>query len=266
MGDRTGIEWTQRTWNPWHGCTKVSPGCDHCYMFREKRQYGQDPELVVRSKTTFTNPLKWKDRALVFTCSWSDWFHREADPWRDAAWDVIANTPHLTYQILTKRPGRIARHLPQGWGDGWPNVWLGTSVESQEQAHRIRQLADIPAAVHFLSAEPLLGPLDLGLCPGAAELEWVIAGGESGKGARVCELSWLRTLRHRCALAGIPFFLKQLGGHPNPRAHEQAVLDGVRHTAMPLIMNGSSRADAGASAAPAPTSNSPGASQDTPRR
>src|SRR3990167_6883297 len=95
------IEWTNDTWNPWHGCTKVSEGCDHCYMFRDKVRYGQDPELVVRSKTTFTAPLKWKEPSLVFTCSWSDWFHKAADAWRDEAWAIIKATPHLTYQILT---------------------------------------------------------------------------------------------------------------------------------------------------------------------
>src|SRR6266498_5551388 len=123
MGETTGIAWTQRTWNPWHGCHKVSAGCKNCYMFREKRQYGQDPDVVVRSKTTFNAPLKWKDSALVFTCSWSDWFIEEADPWRDEAWDVIRRTPHLTYQILTKRIERASSCLPKDWP--LKNVWLG---------------------------------------------------------------------------------------------------------------------------------------------
>ena len=158
MSERTGIGWTEATWNPWHGCHKVSPGCKNCYMFREKRQYGQDPDVVVRSKTKFYDPLKWKEPRLVFTCSWSDWFIEEADAWRDEAWDIIRRTPH-TYQILTKRIERAADHLPPGWP--LPNVWLGVSVENQRYAdERIPRLLDIPAAVRFVSYEPALGPVD----------------------------------------------------------------------------------------------------------
>ena len=112
------ISWTEATWNPWMGCTKVSEGCDNCYMFREQRQYGNDPEVVRRSKTKFRFPLTLKEPSLIFTCSWSDWFHVDADPWRDEAWEIVRATPQHTYQILTKRPGRILRHLPADWGDG----------------------------------------------------------------------------------------------------------------------------------------------------
>ncbi|MBW7934497.1 MAG: phage Gp37/Gp68 family protein [Gemmatimonadaceae bacterium] len=231
MGDRTGIEWTDRTWNPWYGCTKVSAGCDHCYMFRDQERRGQIADVVARSKTTFRDPLTWKDPARVFSCSWSDWFHRDADPWRAEAWAIIRATPHLTYQILTKRPGRIARHLPKDWGDGYPNVWLGVSLETQGYASRLAVLADIPARVRFMSAEPLLSRLTLDAwLPG---FHWVIAGGESGPGARPMALHWVRRLRDDCAFHGVPFFLKQLGGHPDARAHEKAVLDGRRHTEMP---------------------------------
>ena len=108
----TEIEWTEATWNPWMGCTKVSPGCAHCYMFREQRQYGRDPETVVRSKTKFREPMKWAEGRLVFTCSWSDWFHEGADAWRPEAWEIVRATPQHTYQILTKRPERIVDHLP----------------------------------------------------------------------------------------------------------------------------------------------------------
>src|SRR3990167_11527130 len=111
MSDKTHINWTEATWNPWHGCIKVSPGCKNCYMYREKNRYGQDPAVVVRSKpATFNAPLKWKEPARVFTCSWSDFFIKQADPWRDEAWDIIYQTPHLTYLILTKRPERIEAH------------------------------------------------------------------------------------------------------------------------------------------------------------
>lgn len=231
MSQSTGIEWTQATWNPWRGCTKVSPGCDHCYMFRDQRRYGHDPEIVVRSKTTFTAPLKWAEPRLIFTCSWSDWFHKDADPWRDEAWDIIRRTPQHTYQILTKRPGRIHRHLPADWGGGYPNVWLGVSVESQAEVFRVRQLTDTPAAVRFISAEPLLGPLDV--TEYLTGIAWLIAGGESGPAHRPCDPEWLRWLRDQCEDYLVAFFLKQLGGWPDKRGGEKATLDGRRWTEMP---------------------------------
>lgn len=243
MSKTTGIEWTDKTWNPWHGCTKVSPGCAHCYMYREKGRYGQEPEVVTRSKTTFNDPLKWHEPARVFTCSWSDFFHEAADGWRDEAWNIIRRTPHLTYQILTKRPERIAAHLPADWGMGYENVWLGVSVENQRWAERIDALAGVRAWTKFVSAEPLLGPLDLSAplhADGYGEdavladvPDWVIVGGESGSDARPMALDWVRKIRDDCAYFDIKFFLKQLGGHPDARAHDKAVLDGRRHTAMP---------------------------------
>ena len=179
MADRTAISWTEATWNPWYGCTKVSAGCDNCYMFREMRQYGRDPETVMRRKTTFAAPLRWREPRRIFACSWSDWFIAEADAWRPEAWAIIRQTPHLTFQILTKRPARIRAHLPEGWP--WPHVWLGTSVESAASAYRARVLQDVPAALRFLSLEPLLGPLpQLDL----AGIGWAILGGESGPGYR----------------------------------------------------------------------------------
>lgn len=254
MGDRTGIGWTQKTWNPFMGCTKVSPGCAHCYAERQHKQYGLNFDTVRRSKTTFRDPLKWKEPALVFTCSWSDWFHEAADGWRDEAWDIIKRTPHLTYQILTKRPERIAEHLPGDWGpEGYPNVWLGVSIENQRWAERAVTLANIPAVCRFISAEPLLGPLsfrwlewqyraDMSGRASAGHLDllkhhyhWIIVGGESGADCRPMELEWARTVRDQCAEAGVAFFFKQLGGHPDARAHEKAVLDGRTHTDMPLV-------------------------------
>lgn len=229
MSEKTGIEWTDATWNPWYGCTKVSPGCAHCYMFREMKRYGRDPQVVTRSKTKFNDPLKWKEPRRVFTCSWSDWFHEAADVWRDEAWSIIRRTPHLTYQILTKRPERIAEHLPADWGDGYANVWLGTSVENQRFAIRVSYLQQVAAAIRFISAEPLLGPVVMPL----NGISWLIAGGESGPEHRPMREEWARSLRDQCASAGVAFFLKQLGGNPNPRAHAEAVLDGQRHVAFP---------------------------------
>jgi len=157
MGQTSAIEWTEATWNPWHGCLKVSPGCAHCYMYRDKRRYGQDPTLVVRSKTAFDSPRRWKDAKMIFTCSWSDFFVEHADQWRAAAWDVIRQTPQHTYQILTKRPERIRDHLPEGWP--FRNVWLGVSVENPRFYHRIESLKVIPASIRFLSLEPLLASM-----------------------------------------------------------------------------------------------------------
>lgn len=236
MGERSAIEWTDATWNPWHGCTKVSPGCKHCYMYREKKQYGQNPAIVVRSKTTFTNPLKWRAPKRIFTCSWSDFFHETADPWRAEAWDIIRRTPQHTYLVLTKRAERIRHCLPPLWGfKGWPNVWLGVSVETQEYAWRIEELARIPAAIRFVSAEPLLGPLDLSGWLATA-IDWLIAGGESGPKARPMDLQWVRALREQCLAVepGVAFFLKQLGGVADKRGGEQAVLDGRRWTELPV--------------------------------
>lgn len=197
MAFKSAIEWTEATWNPWHGCHKVSQGCRNCYMFRDKAKYGQDPNVVVRSKTKFYDPLKWEEPRKVFTCSWSDFFIEEADPWRDEAFAIMALTPQHTYQVLTKRPDRmleylsdptrlaaISIHMGKLAGStkdfdfiekGFdilssldpqnlilPNVWLGTSVEDQKTAdERIPELLKIPAKVRFLSMEPLLGPVDL---------------------------------------------------------------------------------------------------------
>ncbi|MCO5334929.1 MAG: phage Gp37/Gp68 family protein [Pyrinomonadaceae bacterium] len=196
MSFNSAIEWTDATWNPWHGCHKVSAGCKHCYMFRDKKRFGHDPNVVVRSKdATFYAPLKWKEPRKIFTCSWSDFFIEEADEWRDEAFAIMALTPQHTYQILTKRPERMAVYFndPQvrkniysaaHYGENailekgfrliynrlevhdhtWPlpNVWLGVSVEDQRTASvRIPLLLQTPAAVRFLSIEPLLGPVDL---------------------------------------------------------------------------------------------------------
>lgn len=212
------IQWTGVTWNPWHGCKKVSEGCKFCYMFRDKERYGQNPKTVMRSKTLFDQPLRWSKPQLIFTCSWSDWFIEEADLWRDEAWEIIRNTPQHTYQILTKRPERIMECLPADWGDGYSNVWLGVSVESNKHRMRILQLSDIPASVRFISAEPLIGPLDLSQMKDmlAARFHWIILGGESGNLSgkyrfRPCNAHWLLKIIAHSKSAGLAVFVKQLG-------------------------------------------------------
>jgi protein gp37 len=267
MAHTSKIEWTEATWNPWHGCHKVSAGCKNCYMFRDKAKYGQDPNVVVRSKTRFYDPLKWSEPRTIFTCSWSDFFIEEADPWRDEAFAIMALTPQHTYQVLTKRPERMleysnnfntearimdatARLLMNDTDkfaglkacilqqvEEWfplPNVWLGVSVEDQKTAdERIPILLDTPAALRWLSLEPLLGPVDLkrlretsfsagtNCLTGSrhigyqsvstARIDWAVVGGESGPAARPMHPDWARDLRDQCTAAGVPFFFKQWG-------------------------------------------------------
>lgn len=197
-----------KTWNPWQGCHKISPGCKKCYMFSEKKRYGQDPDTVVRSKpATFNAPLKWKDPAYVFTCSWSDWFIEEADEWRSEAYDIIHRTPHLTYQILTKRIERARSHWPVL--PVFKNTWLGVSVEDRKYGlPRIEILRNTPAALRFLSIEPQLEDI------GEINLEgigWVIVGGESGHDARPFQIDWARSIIRQCKAAGVACFVKQMG-------------------------------------------------------
>lgn len=226
MGKRTIISWTGRTWNPWRGCKKISPGCKNCYMFTAQRRYGLNPSIILRTKT-WLDPLKWQreaenaaKREMVFTCSWSDWFHESADPWRDEAWSVIRRCPNLIFQILTKRPERIANHLPQDWTNGYPNVWLGVSIEDNGYAWRADVLRQTPANVRFVSAEPLLGPLPSLKLDG---IHWLIVGGESGPRFRRMEHDWARDLRDRACGGGVAFFFKQSAA---PRTEMGTLLDG----------------------------------------
>lgn len=241
MGETTGISWSDTTWNPWMGCTKVSEACKHCYMFRDANRYGWDPTVVRRSKTRFDAILdrkRFPAGKKVFTCSWSDFFHPGADEWRQEAWEIIRQRSDLILQILTKRPERILDHLPADWGNGWPNVWIGVTAENQQRAdQRIPLLLEVPAAVHFASCEPLLGPIGLDplwlrpspstafldgrITPdmpawtrfGAYALKWLITGGESGPQARPSHPDWFRSLQDQCQQAGVAFHFKQWGEH-----------------------------------------------------
>ncbi len=232
MGEHSAIEWTDATWNPWIGCDRVSPGCAHCYAgdFVErcgKEFYGN----VNRTKDrTFGLPLRLKEPQKVFTCSLSDFFHPAADPWRPAAWEIVRETPHLTYQILTKRLRDMQTRLPIDWP--YANVCLGVSIENQRFACRADVLRETPAAVRFLSLEPLLGPVEL--THHLDGIHWVIVGGESGAKRRPMDLAWARAVRDACAEHGVPFFLKQLGGPSyNKRGGQKAILDGEYHRAFP---------------------------------
>lgn len=210
--ENSKIQWTEATWNPWHGCQKVSPGCKFCYMYRDKERYGQDATTVLRSKTMFKQPLKWKESKIIFTCSWSDWFIEEADQWRAEAWEIIRKTPQHTYQILTKRSERIKDNLPDFFNE-LHNVWIGVSVESQQQVSRITYLNDLPC-ITFASFEPLIGEIEWD--QNMNLLDWCIIGGESGNDFgkhryRPMELTWMEKLIDASIKNNVKCFVKQLG-------------------------------------------------------
>lgn len=218
MSDRSAIEWTEATWNPVTGCSKVSPGCDHCYAetfaerFRGVRGHPYEQGFDLRLwPDRLDIPFRWRRPRLVFVNSMSDLFH-DAVPTNFIAdvVEVMARTPQHTYQLLTKRPGRMASVLRRLRPDPLPNVWLGTSVESQRWAEvRIPKLIETPASVHFLSCEPLLAKVEL--AKWVEYLDWVIVGGESGPGARPMDLDWARRIVRDCRDARVAVFVKQLG-------------------------------------------------------
>jgi protein gp37 len=234
MSDRSAIEWTDATWNPVTGCTKVSPGCDHCYAltFAERfrgvpdHPYGQGFDLKLWP-ARLEAPLRWRRPRRIFVNSMSDLFHRDIpDEYIYRVFDVMARADWHIFQVLTKRSARLARMstaLP--WA---PHVWAGVSVETARYTWRVDQLRSVPAQVRFISAEPLLGPLhELNL----DGIHWVITGGESGPGFRTCNPTWVRDLRDKCDAKGIAFFHKQWGGR-TPKTGGR-LLDGRTWDQMP---------------------------------
>ena len=217
MAVESKIEWTDVTWNPWVGCTAVSEGCHPCYANVDQTRKGKDFSQVTQSAVqTFYLPLQRGPHDgfavapgnKVFTGSLMDFFHADADAWRAEVWNIIRQRPDCAFQILTKRTERIKDCLPADWGDGYPNVWLVASVENMKRAkRRIPELTAVPAVIHGLSCEPLLGPLDLDL----TDIEWVIGGGQSDAKVKPMQLAWARSLRDQCQDAGVPFFFKQWG-------------------------------------------------------
>jgi len=211
----TTIEWTEATWNPVTGCSKVSPGCTHCYaerMAKRLQAMGQpnyrDGFAVRTHEHMLGLPSTWAKPRMVFVNSMGDLFHEEVPlEFIERVFAVMQATPRHTYQLLTKRADRL-RETAQGLP--WPdNVWMGVTVEDNERLARVDSLCDVPAAVRFLSVEPLLGPLpDLDL----AGIDWVIVGGESGPGARHMREEWAVAVRDSCVAASVPFFFKQWGG------------------------------------------------------
>lgn len=212
------IGWTHHTWNPWWGCNKVSDACTFCYIGPIMRRSGHEPFQgpMRTSAATWRKPFSWNraligtgDRQRVFTCSMSDFFHPGADDWRAEAWEVIHKCVHLDWLILTKRPELIGDRLPADWEDGYSNVWLGVTVETESYIHRIDTLAGVPAALKFVSAEPLLGPIHFG--DRVHAIDWVITGCENAaKGKRrSLDMDWVRDIRDQLAAARKPHFLKQ---------------------------------------------------------
>lgn len=258
--ENSNIEWTDHTFNSWIGCQKVSPGCDHCYAEEMNNRFkgGNWGPKAKRRRTSPANwkkPLAWQKKAekenvryKVFCASMADVFDNKVpEEWLYDLWMLIRKTPNLDWQLLTKRPQNIRKMLPFDWHNGYHNVWLGTTAENQEEANRrIPVLLSIPAAIRFLSCEPLLGPIDLEYIEerhnhgtntynaldgcwneenggdlyqhvSNNKIDWVIAGGESGRNARPVHPDWIRSLRDQCIDAGTAFFFKQWGEWGNAR-------------------------------------------------
>lgn len=229
MAETTGILWTNSTFNPWHGCSKVGPGCDNCYAERDSQRFngdkvlwGVDAERLTLSDHYWKQPLKWNKRAgelgyrhRVFCASMADVMDKNSpDGARERLWALIKSTPNLDWLILTKRIGNAKSMLPPDWGNGYPNVWLMITVVNQAEADRdIPKLLQTPAVIRGLSMEPLLGPINLTQWISVPENQnlWSIVGGESGPNARPMHESWVESLHDQCKQYNTPFFFKQWG-------------------------------------------------------
>lgn len=274
MGDKSGIEWTDATWNPVVGCSKVSPGCDNCYAITQAERIqrmggkgaiayegttadGDWSGLVRTLPERLDQPLKWRRPRRIFVNSMSDLFHPDVDDQFIArVFAVMALAKHHQFQVLTKRSARMRATLARRWEteginsfESWtehfvgdydqeypvvwplPNVWLGTSIESDRYAFRARMLRETPAAIRFLSLEPLLGPLPSLQLDG---IDWVIVGGESGPGARPMHPDWVRDIRDACVFLGLPFFFKQWGAWVPAAVEDDSDFSGGRAFDHPL--------------------------------
>lgn len=252
MGQKSKIEWTDATWNPTTGCTKVSDGCDHCYAHKlaherlaslysrqlpvvDTPENAADPFSVRLWPGRLNQPASWRQPRIVFVNSMSDLFHVDVpDAFVRRVFEVMLKVDRHIYQVLTKRPSRAVRFFRLNQ-DLFPagripsHIWMGTSVENQEVAYRVAHLKRVPAEIRFLSCEPLLGPLQLNL----EGIQWVIAGGESGAEFRAMEEAWALALRDQCRSAGTPFFFKQWGGRRSKAGGRE--LDGRTWDEMPVL-------------------------------
>ncbi len=236
MSDKSTIEWTDATWNPVTGCQEVSPGCDRCYarVFAERfrgvtgHPYEQGFDLKLWPER-LQLPLQWKKPRRIFVNSMSDLFHKHVpNEYIRRIFDVMVKADWHIFQVLTKRSSRLSRLGPTlPWR---PHIWAGVSIESNSYIWRADQLRTVPAYIRFISAEPLLGPLDRLNLDG---IHWLITGGESGHGHRPCDPDWVRNLRDRCNAQGVAFFHKQWGGH-TPKAGGR-LLDGRTWDEFPQV-------------------------------
>jgi protein gp37 len=234
VADKSAIEWTEATWNPVTGCSKVSPGCAHCYAetfaerWRGVRGHPYEQGFALRIwPERLDVPLRWKRPRMIFVNSMSDLFHEDIPlDFVRRVFEVMARADWHTFQILTKRHERLAEVAGEL---DWPqNIWMGVTIENRRFVQRADRLREVPAAVRFISAEPLLGPLE-GL--DLSRIDWLIAGGESGRRHRLVKIEWLRDLRDRCYDEGVAFFFKQWGG-ARPKSGGRT-LDGREHDGFP---------------------------------
>lgn len=219
MADGTAIEWTDATWNPVTGCTKITRGCDRCYAARFSERFRGVPghpfeagfDLTLRPER-LKQPLRWNRPKMVFVNSMSDLFHKDVPrAFIDQVFDTMEEAGKHTFQVLTKRSSLMRDYLRQryGAGRGPSHIWCGVSVEDRQATARIAHLRDSNAGIRFLSVEPLIGPVGT---IGLSGIDWVIAGGESGPGARPVRPEWVRSVRDQCVAQGVAFFFKQWGG------------------------------------------------------
>ncbi len=239
MAEKSLIEWTESSWNPITGCSKISNGCKNCYAERLAlrlkkmgvRKYRNGFRLTLHPEA-LDEPLKWKTSRMIFVCSMSDLFHEDVpDYFIKEVFRVMNDAAMHTFQVLTKRAERLAEFADKvEWTN---NIWAGVTVESEKYLYRIDYLKRVPAAVRFVSMEPLLGPV-----PGLREVikgvNWVIVGGESGPNARPMKAEWVREIRDICAEFGVPFFFKQWGGVNKKKAGR--LLDGKEYNEIPPVV------------------------------
>lgn len=236
MATQSTIEWTEMTWNPVTGCSKVSEGCRHCYaerMAKRLRAMGsaryENGFRVTLHDDLIDLPRRMRQPRVIFVNSMSDLFHEDVPAdFVARVFDTMAACPQHTFQVLTKRSARLRELAPLL---PWPgNVWMGVSVEDERVLQRVRDLQEVPAAVRFLSCEPLLGPLNRLPLRG---IDWVIVGGESGPGARPMKIEWVESIRQQCERRGVPFFFKQWGGVQKHRLGRS--LHGRTYDDMPVL-------------------------------
>lgn len=239
MAGTTAIEWTDATWNPVTGCTKISSGCDHCYAERFSERFRGVPghpfengfDLMLRPERLL-QPLSWKRPKMIFVNSMSDLFHKQVPfPFVDKVFDTMEQANWHTFQTLTKRSSRMRDYVNRRYGGDAapPHVWLGTSVEDGSRKSRIRHMQQMNASIRFLSIEPLIGPMGK---MNLEDIDWVIVGGESGPKARPIHPDWVREVRDQCNAAGVAFFFKQWGGI-RPKSGGRT-LDGEEWNELPI--------------------------------